>query len=102
MNNYYNGKYSNYSGHSYIVIASSAEEARQLVLDNQEWVLKDLMTKKYNSKRKVLSKNLAVPITEDRVHTVKQTLASIHAVKLTPNGPQCVETNEEGEVYKIH
>jgi hypothetical protein len=71
MNNYYNGKYPDYSGRIYYVVATSLEEARQVVLDNADGILQDILTKKLHNGRRVLPPGSAVPITPDRVGRIK-------------------------------
>lgn len=68
-NNYYDGKYPNYSAMQYPVAASSKEEAVQVVLKHADYILKDLLSKKSNGK-KILPKKTALPITKDSISEV--------------------------------
>lgn len=65
-NNYYDGRYTNYSYRAYQVIAQSEDQAKELVLSNADYVLNDLLKIKIKQRR-LLSKSAAVPITERRV-----------------------------------
>ena len=47
------------------------EQAKQIVLANADYVLERLLTVRYNSKRKLLSKNKALKITEQRIGNVR-------------------------------
>lgn len=71
MNNYYRGKYSDYSGRYYYVLASSPEEARQVVLDNADAILQDLLSMKSVTGKKILPRGSAVPITDKRIGDIK-------------------------------
>lgn len=67
-NNYFDGRYSNYSYRTYRVIATSQEQAKQIVLDNADYILEQLLSMKYRTRnRRLLSKNKALPITEKRI-----------------------------------
>jgi hypothetical protein len=116
MNNYYDGKHSSYSGRPYRVVADSPEEAKKIVLDNADYVLKDILTKKFHSGKKILSKSKALPIIDKRVTRVEPgSLSTTSYVKiLTPNGPMMLSFDhgnitgkkdeeqgvEEGKTYK--
>lgn len=71
MNNYYRGKYSDYSGRYYYVLATSPEEARQVVLDNADAILQDLLSMKSVNGRKILPRSSAIPITDKRIGDIK-------------------------------
>ena len=68
-NNYYNGRYPTYSGRCYPVIATSAEEATQVVLHHADAILKDLKSKRFHNGRLILPTKTAVPITKTHVVT---------------------------------
>lgn len=88
LNNYYNGKYADYSARYYPVLASSPEEAKQVVLDNAEFVLRHLLSQKLTSGRRVLPPSSALDITSKRIGNVKEgTRTSLGPVKmLSPRG----------------
>jgi hypothetical protein len=71
MNNYYRGKYSDYSGRYFYVLATSPEEAKQVVLDNADAILKDLLAMKAHNGRSILPRNHAVRITADRIGRIE-------------------------------
>ena len=71
MNNYYRGKYSDYSGRYYYVLATSPEEARQVVLDNADAILQELLAMKSHNGKKILPRGTAVRITPERINGVK-------------------------------
>lgn len=71
LNNFYNGKYPDYSGRTYYVLATSPEEARQVVLDNADGILQDLLSMKSHNGKKILPRNSAVRITPERVIRIK-------------------------------
>jgi len=71
MNNYYRGKYSDYSGRYYYVLASSPEEARQVVLDNADAILQDLLSMKSVNGKKILPRGSAIAITDKRIGEIK-------------------------------
>lgn len=81
-NNYYNGKYADYSYRQYPVIAGSAEEAENTVLKYCDAVLSDLKSKRYSSKRRMLPPRSALPITKNRIGTVEQRIIR----STTPSG----------------
>jgi len=66
-NNYYNGRYADYGFRSYPVIARSEEEARNTVLEYADEILTDLLSKRYDEKRRMLPPRSALPITENRL-----------------------------------
>jgi hypothetical protein len=66
-NNYFTGKYSEYSTRPYYIIASSKEEARQVVLNNADAILKDILTKRFPSGRKILSPMGAILISDTSI-----------------------------------
>ncbi len=70
-NNYYNGKYSDYSGRYFYVLATSAEEAKQVVLDNADAILQDLLAMKSHNGKKILPRGKAVRITADRIGKIE-------------------------------
>jgi hypothetical protein len=71
MNNYYRGKYSDYSGRYYYVLATTPEEAKQVVLDNADAILQDLLAMKSHNGKKILPRSSAVPITADRIGRIE-------------------------------
>jgi hypothetical protein len=71
MNNYYRGKYSDYSGRYFYVLATSAEEAKKVVLDNASAILQDLLAMKAHNGRKILPRSSAVRITPDRIGKIE-------------------------------
>lgn len=73
-NNYYNGRYADYSYTEYPVIAGSAEEARQTVLNHADAVLADLKSQWYNSKRRRLPPRTALRITEQHIGSIGRTI----------------------------
>lgn len=81
-NNYYNGKYADYSYRQYPVIAGSAEEAKNTVLKYCDEVLADLKSKRYSSKRRMLPPRSALPVTERHLGTVEQRIIR----STTPSG----------------
>lgn len=90
FNNYYRGKYADYGPRLYSVVAGSPEQARQVVIDNADYVLQDLLSRKLQNGKKVLPRGSALPIEEKRVG--KATPGSITTVglkkMLTPDGVQ--------------
>lgn len=70
-NNYYAGKYYDYSSHAYPVLANSEEEAIQLVLTHADEVLQDLMTKRLHSGKKLVSPSHPVKITAREILDAK-------------------------------
>jgi hypothetical protein len=95
-NNYYNGKYPDYTARPYRVIASSADEARQVVLDNADRVLKDLLSKKFPSGKRVLPPKSALPVEAKHIGAVDdgtmkgQITTSKPITMLSPQGPMTV------------
>ncbi len=71
MNNYYRGKYSDYSGRYFYVLATSAEEAEKVVLDNASAILQDLLAMKAHNGKKILPRSSAVRITPDRIGKIE-------------------------------
>jgi hypothetical protein len=71
MNNYYRGKYSDYSGRYYYVLATSPEEARQVVLDNADAILQDLLSMKSANGKKILPRGSAIAITDKRIGDIR-------------------------------
>ena len=70
-NNYYRGKYTDYSGRYYYVLADSADQAREVVLDNADAILQDLLSMKAHNGKKILPRSSAVPITPERIGEIK-------------------------------
>lgn len=91
-NNYYNGKYPDYTSRPYMVVASSEEEAKQVVLNNADAILKDLLSKKLPGGKRVLPPRSALPITADEIGRVEQNGRGLTTFKpktfFTPDGPQ--------------
>lgn len=107
-NNYYNGKYPDYQGREYTVLATSPEEAKQVVLDNADAILQDLLSKKYQSGKKILPRGSALPVTEKHIGQIKDG-SGAGGLKVTtlgfkklfgPNGPMMVKL-DGGEVVDI-
>lgn len=71
MNNYYRGKYADYSGRYYYVLASSPEEAEKVVLKNADAILQDLLSMKSVNGRKILPRGSALRITADRIGEIR-------------------------------
>lgn len=98
-NNYYNGKYADYSARPYTVIASSADEAKQVVLDNADYILKSLMSKKLPNGRRVLPPRSALPITDQEIGRIEDgtvkgkatTMGDKLSTYLSPQGPMKVK-----------
>ena len=90
FNNYYRGKYADYGPRLYSVVASSPEEARQVVINNADYVLQDLLSRKLQNGKKVLPRGSALPIEEKRVGKADPGTISTMAFKkmLTPDGVQ--------------
>jgi len=104
-NNFYNGRYPDYSARLYGVVASSPEEARQVVLDNADYVLKDLLSKKTPNGKRWLPPKSAVPIEDKRVgstDTVQPGSLTTMGFKtmLTPEGPKSMKFNN-GQIVDI-
>ena len=69
-NNYYDGRYYDYYARKYLVIADNEEEAKQVVLENADYVLKDLLSKKMRG-RNILSKRYALPVREKEIGLIE-------------------------------
>jgi len=96
-NNYYNGKYPDYSGREYRVLASNAEEARKVVLDNADAILKDLLSKKLQSGKKLLPRGAARPIKASEIGEIKQRsqISTTGFITLfSPTGPKSVKLRD--------
>lgn len=95
-NNYYNGRYSTFSYRGYEVIATSAEQARKIILLNADLVLEHLKTKRYgiNQQRKVISVKAAVPITPRLIAKSVESSITITQARpmISPDGVIAVET----------
>lgn len=99
MNNYYRGKYPDYSGRYYYVLATSPEQARQVVLDNADAILQELLAMKSVNGRKILPRGSALRITADRIGEIRD---GTEAGRMTtagfkkmfgPQGPMMVKLN---------
>ena len=99
MNNYYRGKYSDYSGRYYYVLATSPEQARQVVLGNADAILQDLLSMKSVNGKKILPRGSALRITADRIGEIRD---GTEAGRMTtmgykkmfgPQGPMMVKLN---------
>jgi len=113
MNNFYSGKYPDYSARHYSVVAGSPEEARQVVLNNADYVLKDLLSRKLQSGKRVLPAQSALPIEDKRVGSAKPGSLTTMGFKkmLTPDGVKSlkfaggkiVDSEEQGveEAYQF-
>lgn len=99
-NNYYNGKYPDYTARQYPVLATSADEAKQVVLHNADAILKDLLSKKSGNGKKILPPKSALPIREKEIGriddgTVKAKRSSAGFVTLfSPSGPMTVKLGD--------
>lgn len=71
FNNYYAGKYTDYRGRYYYVLASSASEARQVVINNADAILQDLLSMKSANGKKILPRGSAIAITDKRIGEIK-------------------------------
>jgi len=71
FNNYYAGKYTDYRGRYYYVLASSEDEARQVVLSNADGILHDILSMKSHNGKKILPRSTAVPITDKRIGKIE-------------------------------
>jgi hypothetical protein len=117
MNNYYRGKYSDYSGRYYYVLASSPQEAKQVVLDNADGILQDLLSMKSQNGRKILPRSSAVRITADRIGKIEDGTVSgrmsttryrpmfspqgVMMVKLTNGAIEDVQEQDVAEAYQF-
>jgi len=68
-NNYYSGRYHNYRFQGYTVIANSAVQARQIVLDNADEILSELMLRKISG-RNLLSRKSVVKISRSTIGNI--------------------------------
>ena len=96
MNNFYSGKYPDYSARYYSVVAGSTEEAREVVLSNTEKVLRDLLARKTQDGKRVLPPKSALPIEDKRVggaDRIKPGSVTTMGFKemLTPDGPMMLK-----------
>jgi hypothetical protein len=100
FNNYYDGKYADYSAKRYIVLASSPEEAKQVVLNNADAILKSFLTKKLTSGRNILSPKHALPITTNQIGKIDDSSKKSRATTygyvrvFSPNGPVMVKLKD--------
>jgi hypothetical protein len=88
-NNYYGGKYYEFSGRRYTVVASTAEEAACVVLDNSAEILEDILTKTHYGGKKILSRSKALDITSSLLGDAKPSPLVTVKPRLffTPDGP---------------
>jgi hypothetical protein len=107
LNNYYNGKYADYGARPYPVLAASAEEAKQVVLDNADAILKDLLSKKLQNGKRVLPPNSAIAVSDKEIGriedgTVKGRRSTMggYSTYFSPNGPLTVKL-KDGNVVEI-
>lgn len=71
-NNYYNGKYADYSSRPFHRIAArTKEEAKQVVIDNSAEILDYLLSLKGANNRAILPKNSAIPITSKEIGRIE-------------------------------
>jgi hypothetical protein len=70
-NNYGGGKYADWGFRPYPVLATSAEEAKQVVLDNADAILKDLLSKKFSNGKRVLPPRSALPVVDKHIGRVE-------------------------------
>lgn len=91
-NNYYRNKYADWSPRPYPVLATSADEAKQVVLQHADEILKDLLSKKLQNGKRVLPPRSALPITDKLIGrvedgTVKGKRSTYKPLKyISPNG----------------
>lgn len=90
FNNYYRGKYADYGPRLYSVVASSPEEAREVVINNADYVLQDLLSRKLQNGKKVLPRGSALPIEDKRVGKAQPGTITTMGLKkmLSPDGVQ--------------
>lgn len=108
LNNFYDGRYYNYSARRYPVLASSESEARQVVLDNGDYILKDFQSRRTHQGKRTLSIKYALDITESQigricessVHTKRTTVSSNGTAILSPRGIVNVIL-KDGKVVKV-
>lgn len=94
LNNYKDRRYgSQYGAREFIVLASSAQQAQQVVIDNAEAILAKLIKTKDYEGRCILSASHAVPIIPSRVRTAKliEIWTSIEKEWFTPYGPMLAQ-----------
>lgn len=93
MNNYYAGKYADYGARLYSVVAGSPEEAKKVVLDNADYVLQDLLSRKLQNGKKVLPRGSALPVEAKRIGDAKPGSLTTWGFKkmLTPEGPMSLK-----------
>jgi len=70
-NNYGGGKYADWGFRPYPVLATSAEEAKQVVLDNADAILKDLLSKKLHNGKRLLPPRSALPVVDKHIGRVE-------------------------------
>lgn len=105
-NNYYDGKYPTYFSRPYPVLATSSQEARNVVLNNADAILQDLLTRRYHSGKKVLPKSSALPIEDKHVllNNIKKSTRSTFPDKymklFSPDGIKLAKV-DNGEVLDI-
>lgn len=89
-NNYYRGKYADYGPRPYSVVAGSPEEARQVIINNPDYVLQDLLSRKLQNGKKILPRGSALPVEEKRVGKAEPGSITTMGLKkmLTPDGVQ--------------
>ena len=102
LNNYYTGKYADYSARPFPVLASSASEAEQVVLDNADEILQKLLSMKLSTGKRLLPPKSAIPITYERLGQVKpSTRTSMGMVKyFSPQGPVMAQV-ENGQIVDL-
>lgn len=90
FNNFYRGKYADYGPRLYSVVAGSPDEARQVIINNPDYVLQDLLSRKLQNGKKVLPRGSALPIEDKRVGKAQPGTITTMALKkmLTPDGVQ--------------
>jgi hypothetical protein len=100
MNNYYDGKYADYHARVYRAIASSEEEARKVVLDNADAILKRILAKKLPNGKRVLPPKSALPITDEEIRLIKPTSMppGWSGEFFTPYGLRVITIGENGEL----
>lgn len=102
LNNYYKGKYADYSARPFPVLASSASEAEQVVLDNADEILQKLLSMKLSTGKRLLPPKSALPITHERLGEVKpSTRTSMGSVKyFSPQGPVMAQV-KDGQIVDV-
>lgn len=103
MNNYYSGRYYDYGPRKYPVLAHSAKEAKQVVLDNADDILEDLLSKRLHNKKRLVAKSHALDIEESNIGLVypgRKITTYVPKLMYSPHGRVHV-TLREGNVISV-